>query len=148
MAAVVITGGQAAAAALAALAERTGSASSLKVGFLEGATYPDGTSVPFVAAMNEFGTATSPPRPFFRNMVAEKSPGWGKALGRIAAANGYDMEKTLALMGEGIRGQLQKSIQMFDSVPLAKSTIKSKGFEKQLIDTSVMVNSVDYEVEP
>ena len=27
----------------------------LRVGFLEGATYPDGTSVPYVAAINEFG---------------------------------------------------------------------------------------------
>jgi hypothetical protein len=32
-----------------------GSGPSVRVGFLEGSTYPDGTSVPMVAAMNEWG---------------------------------------------------------------------------------------------
>lgn len=36
---------------------------SVRVGFLEGATYPDGTSVPYIAALNEFGgTFTVPAR--------------------------------------------------------------------------------------
>jgi hypothetical protein len=35
----------------------------LRVGFLEGATYPDGTSVPYIAAIQEFGaTVQHPPR--------------------------------------------------------------------------------------
>lgn len=37
------------------LAERLGSGRVLKVGFLNNETYPDGTSLPYVAAIQEFG---------------------------------------------------------------------------------------------
>lgn len=154
MATSPIRGGKAIAAKLAEIADKAGKAGVLRVGFLEGATYPDGTSVAFVAAMNEYGhMAMGPdgpyfvlPRSFFRTMIAQKGQGWGPKLGRIAVATGYDMEKTLMLMGEGIKGQLQESIQQFDSVPLAESTIKRKGFDKQLVDSGHMQNSVDYQV--
>jgi len=52
----------------------------------------------------------------------------------------------LARMGEGIAGQLRESIQSTNSPPLAESTIEAKGFEKPLIDTGHMWNSVAYEV--
>ena len=44
------------------------------VGFLEGALYPDGTSVALVAAVNEFGAPSrgQPPRPYFRRMIAAR----------------------------------------------------------------------------
>lgn len=118
----------------------------VKVGFLEGATYPDGTPVPMVAALNEYGTSKMDSRPFFRNMIAEKSPNWGKSLANITKVTGYDMQKSMALMGEGIGSQLQQSINNFNSVPLADSTKERKGFDKQLIDTAVMINSVGYQV--
>jgi hypothetical protein len=118
----------------------------VRIGFFEDAKYPDDTGVPMVAAMNEYGTSKTPARPFFRNMIAEKSPDWGKSLGQIAANNGLHMAKTMALMGEGIAGQLQDAIVGFDSVPLSDSTVKAKGFPKQLIDTAVMVNAVGYQV--
>jgi hypothetical protein len=79
-------------------------------------------------------------------MVREKSPNWGKSLGSLAVNNGYDMQKTLGQMGAGIKSQLQDSISQFDSVPLADATIAQKGFEKQLVDTGHMQNSVDFEV--
>lgn len=120
----------------------------LRVGFLEGAAYPDGTSVPLVAAIQEFGAPAKgiPPRPFFRNMIAAKSGGWGKALGKILLSNGGDGKAALATMGEGIRGQLKQSITELTDPPLAESTIEQKGFAKPLIDTSHMLNSVAYEV--
>lgn len=122
---------------------------SLRVGFLEGATYPDGTSVPMVAAINEFGAPSrgQPPRPFFRRMIAAKSPEWPKATAILMKKTNYDVDKTLNLMGEGIKGQLVQSINDLVSPPLAQSTIDAKGFSKPLIDTSVMINSVGYEVK-
>jgi hypothetical protein len=141
------SGGEALAQKLAELIKKAGEAGSLRVGFLEGSTHPDGTSVPMVAALNEFGTSKMPARPFFRNMIAEKSPNWGPSLGAIAEKNGLDMKRTLALMGEGIGSQLQQAIVDFNSVPLAKSTVNAKGFAKQLIDTAVMINSVGYQVD-
>jgi len=157
------------------LAKKIGKGASVRVGFLEGATYPTsqkkalrnsykrrqrnniqgpiqgakgGTTVAEVAAANEFGDPAHkrPPRPFFRNMVAEKSPTWGKSLSNILKLNNLDVDKSMALMGEGIRGQLQESIRTFTTPGLAESTKKAKGFDKPLIDTAHMIQSADYVV--
>lgn len=131
------------------LAKKVATPGTLRVGFLEGRTYPDGTSVPLVAAIQNFGAPARwiPPRPFFSNMIADKAAGWGPALGKILEANGNDGAAALALMGEGIKGQLQQSIRDTNAPPLAESTIARKGFEKPLVDTGLMLNSVDFEVK-
>jgi hypothetical protein len=147
MAAQSFSGGAALEAKLREIAEKAGKPGTLRVGFLEGATYPDGTPVPLVAALNNYGTENSPPRPFFTQMVEEKKRGWGNALGKIAVATDYDMSQTLGQMGEGIKDQLQGAIREFSSPGLADSTIARKGFNKPLIDTSVMLNSAAYEVK-
>lgn len=120
----------------------------VRVGFLANATYPDGTSVASVAAFNEFGAPSrgQPPRPFFRRMIAEKAPTWGAATALAMKNSGNDIHKALDLVGQGIKGQLQQSIVDLTDPPLAASTVKAKGFDKPLIDTSVMIKSVDYEV--
>jgi hypothetical protein len=133
---------------------------TLEVGFLEGATYPDGTPVAF---WNEFGTTraaagpqtaegenpraeSSPPRPAFRSMIAKESPEWGTKLKGALRATGNDGPKALALMGEDIQGALIQSINDFTSPALAASTIKRKGFDKPLIDKAIMVNSTGFRV--
>lgn len=97
---------------MAAMRERLHSASEVRVGFLEGATYPDGTPVAEVAALQNFGAPAAgiPARAFFSNMVAEKSPEWGDKFAKVLQAADYDAEKALALMGEGIAGQLRQAI--------------------------------------
>lgn len=149
MAAVGLNGGQALVRRLEDMAKKLGDGGSLRVGFLEGATYPDGTSVALVAAVNEFGRPdrNQPPRPAFRTMIAEKQKDWPRALGAVAKNNDYDIDKTLGQMGEGIKGQLQESIRQLDSPPLSPVTVARKGFEKPLVDTGHMMNSVDYEVD-
>lgn len=144
-----IRGGDKLAKALAELSQKVSKAATLSVGFLEGATYPDGTSVPMVAAINEFGAPSRgiPPRPFFRNMIAAKSGEWPKAVGDLLKGNDYDAVKTLSVTGEGIKGQLQQSITDLTSPPLAQSTIDAKGSSKPLIDTGHMLNSVGYSVK-
>jgi hypothetical protein len=144
-----LSGGEALQDRLKEIMQKAGKAGVLRVGFLEGSTYPDGTSVPMVAAIQNFGAPAAgiPPRPFFSNMVREKSPKWGESLGNLAKANDYDIDRTLEQMGEGIKSQLQASIRDFDSVPLEAETVARKGFEKQLIDTGHMLNSVGYEVK-
>lgn len=142
-----IKGGDKFEAAMHELASKISGGKSLEVGFLAGATYPDGTGVPFVAAMNEFGHGNAPPRPFFRRMIAAKSPEWPKAIAGLLKKTNYDVDRTLDLTGEAIKGQLVQSINDLVSPPLAQSTIDRKGFDKPLIDTSVMVNSVGYQVK-
>jgi hypothetical protein len=129
---------------LRALAAKMGGG-VVQVGFLEGATYPDGTPVAAVAFWNEYG-ASGQPRPFFRGMIAKESPKWGTKLKGALAATGNDGAKALALMGEDIQGALIQSINDFTSPALAASTIKRKGFDKPLIDSSHMVNSTGYRV--
>jgi hypothetical protein len=141
------SGGERLKTRLQEILKKAGKGGEVKVGFLEGATYPDGTPVPLVAAMQEFGTSRIPSRPFFRQMIAQKSPGWGQSLANIVKANDYDVPKALALMGEGIGSQLQQAIVDFDGVPLSDVTVAKKGFDKQLIDTAVMINSVGYQVD-
>lgn len=122
---------------------------AVKVGFLEGATYPDGTPVPAVAYWNEFGVPShgQPPRPFFRQMIAAESPTWAYKMAKLAKATNYDGPRVLALMGEDITGALKESINNLTAPPLAASTVAAKGFAKPLIDTSHMLNSTGYEVE-
>lgn len=143
------SGGEALEKRLAELAESLGDAKTLRVGFLEGATYPDGESVAMVAAANEFGDPgmNRPPRPFFRRMIEEKSPQWGDDIGKIAVAVKYDASTLFSLMGERIKEQLQSSIREFTDPELAPSTVAKKGFDKPLIETSHMLNSVDYDVK-
>ncbi|NTU49338.1 MAG: hypothetical protein HGA87_00320 [Desulfobulbaceae bacterium] len=155
--------------ALNKIVERAQSGGVLKVGFLEGATYPDGQKVAQVAAWNEYGTVTKtgkqhiPPRPFFRNAIAENKGEWGKTIAKIMVATDYDVEQSLGLLGSKIRGQIMASIRNTNEPPNSELTVhgliigknddgtdrylyKGKGFNNPLIDTSHMLNSVDYEI--
>lgn len=142
------SGGDALERKLAEMAEKLGEGKVLRVGFLENATYQDGQQVAMVAAANEFGNPANnqPPRPFFRNMIADNKDNWPDDIGRIAQATGFDGEQTLGLMGEHIKGQLQQSIRELMEPPLSPVTIEKKGFDKPLIDTGHMLNSVDYDI--
>lgn len=149
-----LSGGAALERKLAEIAAKAGKSGTLQVGFLAGSTYPDGTPVAAIAFINEYGRTVRTkegsyyqlPRPYFRTMIAEKSPKWGANLGRLAVLHDYDIQKVLTLMGEGITAQLQASIRTLVSPPLAPTTIKAKGFSKPLIDTATMLNSVGYTV--
>lgn len=120
----------------------------VKAGFLSDATYPDGSSVAMVAAIDEFGAPSrgQPPRPFFRNMIAQHGKQWPDQVAKLLKAHDYNARIVLGLMGELIVGQLKQSINDLVEPPLAPSTIAAKGFDKPLIETSHMINSADYEV--
>lgn len=141
-------GGERVSRVLAEIAERVGVDAGLRVGFLENATYPDGKPVGMIAAIQEFGAPAVgiPPRPFFRNMIAKKSPEWPAAVGDLLVQNDYDVERALDQAGFAIAGQLRQSIQDTNDPPLAPSTIARKGHAKPLIDTGHLYNSVDHEV--
>lgn len=159
-----LTGGSKFEDAIKELVKKLDKPYTLRVGFLEGATYPDGTKVAEVAIFNEFGRTVTVtrkrsvknelggsyyqlPRPFFRNMIAEKSSSWPKGIAYQLKATNYDVELTLVRAGQKIKAQLQKSIRDLKTPPLAPSTIRRKGFSKPLIDTGQMLKSVDYEIE-
>lgn len=131
-----ITGGKRLEAALRKISKNVSKAAQVNVGFLghqgEGqgvdpdpGLYPDGTSVPMVAAIMEYGAPAAgiPPRSYFRTMVKAKQGGWGDALGRNLVAQDYDAEKALRAMGEGIQGQLKDSIRDLDTPALSPITL-------------------------
>lgn len=143
-----LSGGEGLRAKLEEIRAKVGSGDVLRLGFLEGATYPDGESVAYIAAINEFGNPANeqPPRPFFRQMIAAKSPGWGASMAKVLKAADCNLDVALGRMGEGIRGQLQGSIRDFTTPANAPSTVAQKGFNAPLRDTGHMLNSVDYEI--
>ena len=141
-----IHGGKKLQAALAKISARLGEPATLRVGFLEGATAPNGDSIPLRAALNEYGHDNVPPRPYFRNMIAAKSGEWPDGIAYQLQATNYDVQLTLERTGEAIKGQLQESILDLWSPPLAKSTIARKGFEKPLIEHGDMINAAAWEV--
>ncbi|ECZ9313141.1 hypothetical protein A3T98_12755 [Salmonella enterica subsp. enterica serovar Newport] len=124
----------------------------LKVGFIDGATYPDGTPVAMVAATNEYGNPANnqPPRPFFRNAIAAHETEWSEDIAR-GLGKGIELEHFLSVVGEKIAGDVVQSISSLMDPPLSAATIasrKSKGNEstKPLVDTKVMIRDVHYEV--
>lgn len=159
---VEIRGGRALQQKLAMIAKAIGTQTkTLKVGFLKDALYPDGTYVALVAAIQNFGApkAGIPPRPFFSNMVREKSPGWGKDMMAALRASDMQTDEALQIMGEHIAGQLRQSIQATNDPPLKPATIarKAKGGAKKvggvygpakpLIDSGHLLESVDFEIK-
>jgi hypothetical protein len=132
---VKISGGQNLERALAEIAKKVATASEVNVGFQNGATYPDKdhTLVAMVAAIQEFGAPSRkiPPRPFFRNMIAEKSPGWPKTVGALLVASKYDAAKTLGSIGEVISGELHQSIIDTQEPALSPITVMLRGMRTQ-----------------
>ncbi|KMV67801.1 hypothetical protein WB66_10915 [bacteria symbiont BFo1 of Frankliniella occidentalis] len=130
-------------------------ASEVRAGFLGGSTYPDGTSVTMVAARNEYGDPANnqPPRPFFRNAIAEKQDEWKKSIER-GMASGLDAKTVLEVVGAQIKGDIQESIATLVEPALSPVTLKRRRTRKvmpnqsnkPLVDTRVMIGDVNYEV--
>ena len=136
-------------------ADQTVDQETLRVGILEGSTYPDGMSVATVAAVQEFGaaiehadghTTTNPPRPFMRNTVRHNRGQWGPLLGAALKASKLDTTRALGVVGLKIASQMQDEIKATSEPPNAPSTVKAKGFNKPLIDTGTLLRSIDFEV--
>jgi hypothetical protein len=95
-------------------------------GFMEGATYPDGTPVASVAFWDEYGHGgkfPSPPRPYFRTMIAKESPTWPQKMAALTKAHDYDGQAVLGMMGEDIVGALQQSITELQAPALSPTTL-------------------------
>jgi hypothetical protein len=98
----------------------------VRVGFLEGATYPDGTPVAAAMFWAEFGHEgrfPAPPRPYFRVMISQESPDWPKKMAALSKAFNFDGSKVLKAMGEDIAGALRQSIINMNDPPLSATTL-------------------------
>lgn len=127
-----------------ALKSKVPTQSRLRVGFIDSATYPNGTNVATVAFWNEYGTDTAPPRPFMRNTAAQNKDQWVAMVKALYQTQGA--EKALLQLGEVIQGDISTSITSFNDPRNADYTIKKKGFNAPLRDTMLMARSISYEL--
>lgn len=115
------------------------------VGFLEGGTH----SVAFYAAMNEFGTATIPSRPFMRSTFDKNAQKYSdilvRRLRRAAEGKGSLRSAYIAAATE-VRNDLIKAIVGWKEPPNADSTIEKKGVDNPLVDTGTMQRAIRFEV--
>lgn len=139
MAEKALKGGDKLTRRLAEISKMVSKPGTLRVGFLEGATYPNGTPVAMVAAIQEFGAprAGIPPRPYFRSMIKKESPAWGDKLAAVLKSRDYNVLEALELMGQGIEGQLRESIIDTDTPPLSKITLMLRKMRSE--DQSLVV---------
>lgn len=131
-------------------------ATEVRVGFLGGATYPDGTPVAMVAARNEYGDPghNQPPRPFFRTAIAENSTEWANDIAKGLQA-GLSAEAVLEAVGAKVQGDIQESISTLMEPKLSDATIHARRTRKKrpnnstkpLVDTKEMLLDVKYEVK-
>jgi hypothetical protein len=114
---------------LKVIADHIGSAKAVRIGFLEGATYPDGKPVAMIAAIQEYGAPSRgiPSRPFFRNMISAKKGEWPAAVAGALKDNGLDANAALHQVGQGVSGQLRQSIVDTNSPALSPITVMLRG---------------------
>lgn len=123
-----------------------------KTGWFETARYPDGTAVAYIATVHEFGTpnARPPARPFMRPAVQNYGQEWMDTLAQGAKASlngGPTPEQVLELVTLQAAGNVAEKIQAVTAPPLSPVTIRRKGFDKPLVDTGQMIQSVTGKVE-
>jgi hypothetical protein len=142
---------------------------SVKIGWFPSARYDDEKSTPVaaVAAQNEYGNPNNniPARPFLRPAIARDEKKWadiGKRGLKAVLAGKSTNQAVLDLIGVTAVGDIQHSIALVFSPPLAPATIaariarrsytgalnatQSKTIAKPLIDTGHMQATVSYEI--
>lgn len=111
--------------------------------------YIDGTSMAEVAFWNEFGTKRIPERPFIKTTADERA-GTYKAFMEQQVVKIFQNRSTVktSLNKAGVlaQGHVRKKIRDISTPPNAPITIKIKGSSNPLIDTGLLLRSIDYEV--
>lgn len=136
----------------------------VKVGFLGGDRYPDGTSVAYVAYINEYGKGRNPERPFVRETVKDYMSKWIKIIEQTIKddMSQENILRAYELAGMDAEGLMREQIKTWPTNsprPNAFSTVWAKDRRAQsgkgtvandpeqvLIDTGVMIGAIRYEV--
>lgn len=86
------------------------------------------------------------PRPFMRDTVINCQKSWAKTLGEALIAQEFDVRNALGVVGERMQMDIRNTISNNNYPRTAAPFSTVKGFDKPLIDTGTMLQSVDYEV--
>lgn len=120
----------------------------VNVGWFEDQTYEDGLPIAKVARWNEFGTkAGIPQRPFMRRTMMKHEKEWIETLKTIVQREidkdkNINIDRALKKFGEIVKGDIQETILEGGFVKNAPATVKKKGFNMPLVDTGVMISSI------
>lgn len=123
------------------------------LGWFENATYPTGESVAAVMMANEFGSAGSatkaptPARPLLRQTAAvldEKVPAYIERRKIEMMEGKLTVPEYRKKLGEAMVAAGLETLKKGDFEKNAASTIKQKGFDKPLVDTSLLGQSLTY----
>lgn len=135
-----------------------------KVGILNGATYPDGLSVATVAYINENGEMGNPRRPFMHRTMEQNGEKWVRGIKNTVNGNFSEANviKAYDFAGQVAKADMINTIKEWspdDPRPNAPATIAAKARKARsgkgttgidpnrvLIDTTTMIQSIDYEV--
>lgn len=103
------------------------------------------------AIYNEYGTVNIPARPFFRTALIfeegnKKVSDYVKETLKMVTTGKLTASQSMDKIGLFCKGRVVNSITNGKWAPLDKATIKAKGKSKPLVDTGLMLKSVDYEV--
>lgn len=121
------------------------------IGFPEGEATHTGANgesadMALIAAYNEFGTSTTPARPFLKQTI-DGNQDKIKAMCEQTVkdiADGKSTEQCLKQLGAYGVGLVQETIANGSFAPNNPQTVKKKGSDKPLIDTGQMRQSVHY----
>ena len=131
---------------LAKLERKIGRQPVMRMGFLDGATYANGTKVAMIAAIQEFGAPNArfpiPPRPFFRPVVKRGETKWPKDLVKALKATDNDAIAALTIVGDVAAGELRQSINNLKSPPLSAVTVMLRSMRRQNPSMKVGLSTV------
>lgn len=120
---------------------------SVKTGFFDDAKYDDGLPVATVAAWNEYGTRFHPERPFMHDTLKDQKDKIIHFL-KLAAKSSIKGDgrsaSLLKKLGAMLAGQMKITIENYPGSN-SQATIERKGFNRPLIDTARMAESVRFE---
>lgn len=152
-----------------------GKGGRVRIGWRENTKYNDNTPVAKVAQIQEFGAKIPvtdkmrkwfaaqgfplnkhtkkiviPPRAFVRKTANQYKSKWMDAFRNdlVKVINGkMSLEQAFNRMGVRAQGDLKQIISDFNEPPNSPMTIAKKGFNNPLVDTGIMLSTVDYQVE-
>ena len=122
--------------------------SSVKVGILHG-KYPNGTNTALVGFWAEYGTKHAPERSFIRSTLHDNKDykSMTKKIATSIVKGRRTTKQGLGILGQTVKQDIQDKIVNLKSPPNTEATIKAKGSSNVLIDTGVLLGSIDYDIE-
>ena len=123
----------------------------IKAGILESnnPVGESGTRVAEYALDNEFGTHKIPARPFIGTATDEQGAGWVDTVKKqvpLVLTQKMKLSVLMDTVGKKMRFAIKDQIKFITIPKNAPATIEKKGFDNPLIDTGLMLETVDYEV--